>query len=294
MSKPPGPMCVTKPGLSWIDEGANARTQYCAPGPVGIYPASDAFQNDKSTRSGPRADTNGPLGMLMRLTLSATPRIALGKTPTACKTLNSLREIQNYNYPNPTPSATAPDLCLAAASFVAAKLTGLVKTTEHLNGFLSSSAAKGSRASLRFAWGHLNNLAELNSIVLPAAIKWGGLRANIDVEFVHLWSDTAKADALLLAQVPLVVGVSLKHISYSSREHFILLVADSGGAPFAVDSWGETGVDSAVSIPTPFSFGKRSEVTINAGQAIVPCGTPFFGYFREKKSRIPLKNVVAL
>ena len=304
MSKPPGPLCTSRLGGSWIDEGTSARTRHSAPGPVGIDAPTSAswssgthgpLNSHRRGNSHSGSGAHGPLGMLMSLSLSATPTSVPNPMSMAGSTLNSMREIQNYKYPLPTPSATAPDLCLAAASFVAAKLTGLTKTTQHLNDFLSSSALKGSRASASSAWGHLSTLAELNSTFLPAVVAWGGLRAaSNDVEFFHLWNSTAKADALLLAQVPLVVGVSLEHISLTSREHFILLVADSAGSIWAVDSWGETGALSTVAISRPFSFRTRVKVAMNAGQTIIPCANPFFGYFREKSSNNPLKTAVAL
>ncbi len=106
-------------------------------------------------------------------------------SPGTKATLDSLREIQNYNYPRATPSATAPDFCLAAARFVAAKLVGLLKESQHLNGFLASSDAKASTlsgAALSLAWGKLTTLKDFNDKALPAAIGWGGKRSPIGIE----------------------------------------------------------------------------------------------------------------
>lgn len=216
----------------------------------------------------------------------------------AIPTLNNLREIQNYNYPKPTPSATAPDFCLAAARFVSAKLVGLIQRSQHLNGFLASPEAQYStikRADLSRAWGNLATLTEFNEKVLPIAIKWGTKWGTSwqgkDVEFAHIWSDTAQADNLLSQHVPLVTGISL---SDGRRDHFIVVVSGTGGAIWAVDSWGETGPESVVGVPKPFTFSKPARVSMNAGTALIPCSKPFFGFFRERGTRAPLKTVLAL
>ena len=209
--------------------------------------------------------------------------------------LDSLREIQNYNYPRATPSATAPDFCLAAARFVAAKLVGLLKESQHLNGFLDSPEAKSSamsRADLSLAWGKLTTLKDFNEKALPAAIGSGGKRASAGVEFVHAWNDSMKADQFLAQRVPIVCGISLG--GGSSRDHFVVLVAGSAGSVWLVDSWGETGSESSVQVPKPFTFSKPIKVTINAGDAIVPSANPFFGYFRDSATGDPLKTSIAL
>ncbi len=101
-----------------------------------------------------------------------------------------------------------------------------------------------------------------------------------------------KADQLLGQRVPVVTGISLG--SGSSRDHFVVLVAGSVGSVWLVDSWGETGSESSVQVTTPFTFAKSVKVTINAGDAIVPCANPFFGYFRDTTTGDPLKTSVAL
>lgn len=216
----------------------------------------------------------------------------------AASTLNTLREIQNYNYPNPTPSATAPDYCLAAARFLAAKLVGLVGRSRHLNDFLSSPEGRGTASSLpeqKSIWGHLNTLEAFNKDVLPAAMAWGQPGGSSKVEFVHLWDRATTADILLAKSVPLVVGVSLKHLSPTVRKHFILLIAGSGGSIWAVDSWGETGPESAVAIPLPFTFTRRTEVSMNAGVTIIPSASPiFFGYFQNTDTGEPLRAAISI
>jgi hypothetical protein len=218
---------------------------------------------------------------------------------TTATTLEKMREIQAYNWPDaPTPSATAPDFCIAAARFLVGKLVGLFPADRHLNTFLRSGDAKSlsqdvGEAKLKADWGRLSTLDEFNEKVLPQAISWGGKRKRSgDVEFVNKWVTAEFGDKLLAQGVPLVVGVSL--FGTRTCDHYIAVVADKAGTLWAVDSWGEAGDGSVVELPSGSTFTKPIKADMNAGSTTIPCLKPFFGFFRNKESRTALTLAIAL
>src|SRR2546422_2431364 len=101
----------------------------------------------------------------------------------APSSLRKMREIQAWRYPEPTPTATAPAYCLAAARFIAGKLVGLFPSDSHLNQFLASPYASGLAHPMQ-AWGRL--AYDFNGAVLPAAIHWARQRRTPPaIEFVY-------------------------------------------------------------------------------------------------------------
>jgi hypothetical protein len=211
----------------------------------------------------------------------------------ALSALRKMREIQAWNWPKPTPGATAPDFCLAAARFLAGKLVGLFPTDGHLNAFLASSQAKGLDHPMK-AWGTLSPQYDFNGSVLPAAIRWGGKRRSPwGVEFVHK-GELGQADTLLKNRVPLVAGVTLEDTKPGARDHFIILVT-SGDTIWAVDSWGSDESLGVVALPKGTRFFASSvTVEANAGTTTIPCGAPWFGYYRDKTTKDELTVVDAV
>jgi hypothetical protein len=188
-----------------------------------------------------------------------------------------MREIQAWQYPSPTPGATAPDYCLAASRFLTGKLAGLFPSESHLNQFLASPYAKGLPYPAK-AWGRLD--FDFNGAVLPAAIRWGGKRRiPPDIEFVR-GSNPGEADGFLKNKVPLVVGVSLH--GKGQRDHFITLVL-RGGTVWAIDSWGDDVDGGVVEVRNWTTFMKPVVVpNANAGETTITCKSPFFGWYRDK------------
>lgn len=215
--------------------------------------------------------------------------------------LERMREVQawgkSFKPSRPSPGATAPDLCLAAAKFMVGKLIRLYSTSQHLNDFLRSEPAGQltrtlGAGSLNAAFGSLKlkNPEIFNKDVLPASIKWGGLKTNpSNIQFVYM-HDASKGDSLLRQRVPLVVGVSLSPTG--TRDHFIVVVQSTDNDIWAIDSWGNWRTGSVVKLPAGMSFLKSVKVDINAGVSTIPCATPYFGYYEE--NRTPLRVSVAL
>ena len=198
----------------------------------------------------------------------------------APSSLRKMREIQAWRWPRPTPGATAPDYCLAAARFMAGKLVGLFPSDSHLNRFLASPYARGLAHPME-AWGRLDY--DFNGAVLPAAIRWGGKRRTPpDIEFVYD-ANAGEAATLLKKRVPLVVGVSLH--GKGERDHFITLVT-RGATVWAVDSWGDDEEGGVVEVPNWTTFMSLVKVkNANAGETTIPCRIPFFGWYRDKATR---------
>jgi len=215
--------------------------------------------------------------------------------------LEKMREIQKwgdtFSPPDPSPGATAPDLCLAASKFLLGKLVGLFPGSQHLNDFLQSSEAQnaasavGGMGSVRKAWGgSLGMVQTFNDQILPASLKWGGLQTG-KIKFTQLWSHASRGDQLLGSRVPLVVGVSLH--GTGSRDHFIVVAIDAAKEIWAIDSWGNWTSASVVHLPKKMSFTKPVTVEMNASvTTVIPCKHPFFGFY--EKDGQPLSLSVAM
>lgn len=185
-----------------------------------------------------------------------------------------------------TQGKTAPNMCLGASKFVALKLIGLVQESKHLNDFLRSEWARDNKSlNLKNAWGW--SVSEYNPVfnetVLRAAVS--DPRAGVkspevtvpDVEFDYFTRDTERADKLLAAHVPLVVGVGIS--GGAGRGHFVTVFADSKDEIWVIDPWG--GMQSAVQkLPAGFSFGRPRTLDTELKDRI-PCSPPWFGYFRD-------------
>jgi hypothetical protein len=214
------------------------------------------------------------------------------------QTLERMREIQAWNATEhqPSPGATAPDYCLAAARFLVGKLVGLFPPSKHLNDFLASNQAKGvghdklSAAQVTNRFGHANGLDVFNKEVLPAAIAWAGLRDGSSVEYVQVWHNAKRGHQLLEQGVPLVVGVSLSDTG--SRDHFITLAPNGGDEVWAVDSWGSWRNGSVVKLPMKSALNVTVTVEMNAGETHIPCGTPYIGFYSNGGT--PMQVVTAL
>lgn len=199
-----------------------------------------------------------------------------------------------------TQGKTAPNMCLVASKFVALKLIGVVQESKHLNDFLRSAWAKeNEKLSLKNAWGWTVNKYNpvFNDKVLHAAVS--DPRAGVkspdvtisDIEFVYFTHDTQRADKLLAAHVPLVVGVGT--YGDSRREHFVTAFSDAKKEIWVIDPWGD--LQSAVQkLPPDFSFGKPRALPTDL-QDRIPCSPPWFGYFRdsdlESQYAFPIKGL---
>lgn len=185
-----------------------------------------------------------------------------------------------------TQGKSAPNMCLAASKFVALKLIGLVQESKHLNDFLQSAWAKENESlSLKNAWGWTVTTYNpvFNDKVLRAAVS--DPRAGVkspevtvsDIEFEYFTHQTERADKLLAAHVPLVVGVGI--FGGSGREHFVTVFSDSKKDIWVIDPWGN--LQSAVhKLSADFSFGKLMRISTEL-QDRIPCSPPWFGYFRD-------------
>jgi hypothetical protein len=185
-----------------------------------------------------------------------------------------------------TQGKTAPNMCLGSSKFVALKLIGLIQESKHLNDFLRSAWAKENQSlSLKNAWGW--TVTKYNSVfndkVLRAAASdpRGGVKSPdvtvSDIEFQYFTSDIKRADKLLMAHVPLVVGVGIS--GGTGRQHFVTVFSDSKKDVWVIDPWGDQ--QSAVyKLPADFSFGKPRTLPTELEDRF-PCSPPWFGYFRD-------------
>lgn len=198
-----------------------------------------------------------------------------------------------------TQGKTAPNMCLAASKFVALKLIGFIQESKHLNDFLRSDWAKENASlSLKNAWGW--TVTQYNPVfnekVLRAAVsdpRAGVKSPNVsvsDIELTYFTYQTERADRLLAAHVPLVVGVGI--YGSSGRGHFVTVFSDSKKQIWVIDPWGD--LQSAVfNLPADFSFGKPRSLPTEL-QDRIPCNPPWFGYFRdsdlESKYAFPISS----
>lgn len=277
-------------------------------------------------RSGNKPQALGKLKLTVRileddLPLAESPPFFIGKLMAPPKaapqdaaavklTLEHLREIQawgaSFDPPVPSPGATAPDYCLGASRFTLGKLVGLFPRNSHLNGFLGSATGGKSlgmeSSQVRMAWGRmsppeskpdLNPKADFADTVLPAAIRWGKVRASMadEVEFVVM-ANAKMGDQLLAHSTPISVGVGLE--GGKSRDHFVTLAPDRSGNIWAIDSWDSSTTAAVVQLPADFKLESGATVDMNAGETRIPSAKPWIGYYRNKRNKAPLTMKIAL
>jgi hypothetical protein len=188
---------------------------------------------------------------------------------------------------------------LGSAKFLLGKLTGLYGEKKHLKDLVNSKWGKGQgdTKKLYAAWGLFRGAGDFNDRVLPASLEPdAGVKADTlptteAVEFVTL-NGVGVADGLLNQAVPLVVGVDLP--GGYARDHFIVVLKDTAGSAWAVDSWDSSNAASVAKLPAGFTFAKGATVEMNAGTTTIPCKPAWFGHYREQKSQKPLALKISL
>jgi hypothetical protein len=195
--------------------------------------------------------------------------------------LQQIREIQGQ---------TGPNMCLASSKFLALKLLGFVDPTKKLNDFLHSRwALRHKHLPLKSYWGGsmtefnaaFNKTALLAAVNDPSAgVKAAGIgQIRFATGFTTLHG-TKMADTMLHQGTPLVVGVSIH--GGSGRDHFILIFRDPGARIWAVDPWPGDLENAVVELGRDMTFTKKFKIhlTADATNTEIPCGVPFFGYFK--------------
>ncbi len=157
-------------------------------------------------------------------------------------------------------------------------------------------------AQQRMAWGRMSppesrpNLdpkADFADTVLPAAIRWGKLRASLadEIEFVVMHS-AKLGDQLLAHSTPISVGVALG--GGKSRDHFVTLAPDRSGNIWAIDSWDSSNEAAVIQLPEGFTLETGVKVDLNAGDTQIPSAKPWIGFYRNKRNKAPLTMKIAL
>lgn len=216
--------------------------------------------------------------------------------------LGALREIQRWS--DRTPGATAPNMCIAASRFFIAKMSGLAPAAAHLNNFLGSALApRMGLAEHKALWGspsHAHDreqVARFNREVVPALLKWGGLRAGANVRLVvERGGSPHTGDRLLGQGVPLIAGVHLRHgrAVQGINSHDVSLVRDGNNNTWLVDSWGSETGSSVRGLPArvAFSFALPMQVELSSGTAVLPGRNLTLCWFEQDGA--PLPNAITL
>jgi hypothetical protein len=181
-------------------------------------------------------------------------------------------------------------MCLASSKFLALKLLDLVDPAKHVFDFLRSGWAR-AHANLDPAscWGGSmeRHNDTFNREVLPAAVNdpVAGVKnpstSHYDVCFQYFFHQPTVGDDLLRKGTPLIVGVSLH--GTGGRDHFIVIAKARDGSIWAVDPWPGSGSDAVKPLRPDLTFTRKTSIhlTADAVKTDIPCGVPFFGYFRD-------------
>ena len=212
---------------------------------------------------------------------------------TTLERLTPLREVQGK---------TGPNYCLGSSKFFIGKLAGLFDPGKKWNDFMLSPWARKNRGKINLtaAWGLFRGAKDFNSKVLAAAISdptagvaAPGAPTGSEIEFYHT-TDANEGNMLLLARVPLVIGVDCP--GGSRRDHFISILRDSSAEVWVVDSWGEGNDYAFAQLPADFTFQKPAKADLNVAEGLttVPCKPAWIGFYRNKTTKSPLAIKLAI